>query len=138
MSMRFDHVGVLVADLEAAKAFARDVLGLGEAATEFTAPEHGLAGAFFGMGEGRLELFTLENAAETQRLPAGETSVVDHVAVKVADLDAEQERLSSHGVTFTGPATEDPIEAPIDLRGSRHLWTAPESSGGFRMQLIEG
>ena len=28
--MRFDHGGVLVGDLEAAKAFARDVLGLGE------------------------------------------------------------------------------------------------------------
>jgi catechol 2,3-dioxygenase-like lactoylglutathione lyase family enzyme len=138
MSMRFDHVGVLVADLEQAKAFARDVLGLGEPAAEFTAPEHGLAGAFFGLGEGRVEFFTLENSGETGRLPAGETSVVDHIAVKVDDLDAEQERLADGGVTFTGPATDDEIGAPIELRGSRHLWTKPETSGGFRLQVIGG
>ena len=67
--MTFDHVGVLVADLEQAKAFARDVLGLGDPAAEFEAPEHGLAGAFFGLGTGRLELFTLETGGD--RLPAG-------------------------------------------------------------------
>jgi catechol 2,3-dioxygenase-like lactoylglutathione lyase family enzyme len=133
--MQFDHVGVLVSDLEAAKTFARDVLGLGDPAAEFEAPEHGLAGAFFGLGDGRLELFTLETTGD--RLPDGVQARVDHVAVKVDDLDAEQERLAAKGVTFTGPATADPVTEPIDLRGSRHLWTAPESSGGFMLQLIE-
>ena len=134
--MRFDHVGVLVADLEAAKAFARDVLDLGDPAAEFEAPEHGLAGAFFGLGEGRLELFTLETAGD--RLPAGQTAAIDHVAVKVDDLDAEQERLGAKGVAFSGPATPAPVDEPIELRGSRHLWTVPETSGGYMLQLIEG
>jgi len=132
--MRFDHVGVLVHDLEAAKAFARDVLGLGEPAAEFEAPEHGLAGAFFGLGEGRLELFTLEAAGD--RLPADQQARIDHVAVKVDDLDAERERLAAEGVTFTGPATPEGIDEPIELRGSRHLWTAPQTSGGYMLQLI--
>jgi len=133
--MTFDHVGVLVPDLEQAKAFARDVLGLGEPAAEFTAPEHGLAGAFFGLGAGRLELFTLEEPGD--RLPAGQLAAIDHVAVQVADLDAEQERLAAAGVSFTGPSTADEVSEPIDLRGSRHLWTAPQSSGGYRLQIIE-
>ena len=133
--MTFDHVGVLVPALEPAKAFARDVLGLGEPVAEFTAPEHGLAGAFFSLQTGRLELFTLEEPGD--RLPAGQLAVIDHVAVKVKDLDAEQERLAAEGVTFTGPATPDEISKPIDLRGSRHLWTAPQDSGGYRLQIIE-
>ena len=66
--MHIDHVGVLVGDLERAKAFARDVLGLGEPGVEFEAPEHGLAGAFFALGGARLELF---NARRCRRGPAG-------------------------------------------------------------------
>ncbi len=126
--MRFDHVGVLVGDLGAAKAFARDVLGLGDPAREFEAPEHGLAGAFFALGDGELELFTLE-----EERPAG----LDHVAVRVSDLDAERERLGAQGVRFTGPALPDEVTEPIELRGTRHLWTDPATTGGFRLQLIE-
>ena len=39
--MRFDHVGVLVGDLDGACAFARDALGLGEPVAEFRADEYG-------------------------------------------------------------------------------------------------
>ena len=134
--MRIDHVGVLVRDLEQAKAFARDVLGLGDPATEFEAPEHGLAGAFFGLGDARLELFTL---AETEpgRLPDGQPATIDHVAVKVDDLDATQRELAATGVAFSGPAFATEVDAPIELRGGRHLWTKPETSGGYMLQIIE-
>ena len=134
--MRFDHVGVLVGDLETAKAFARDVLGLGEPEREFAAPDHGLAGAFFSLAQGELELFTLENSGDG-RLPAGQIASIDHVAVRVDDLDAERERLGGQGVRFTGPAQPEEVDAPVELRGVRHLWTDPESSGGYRLQLIE-
>ncbi len=133
--MRFDHVGVLVGDLEAAKTFARDVLGLGDPAAEFEAPEHGLRGAFFALGEGKLEVFTLQSAGD--RLPAGQDAAVDHFGVRVDDLDAERERLAGHGVEFSGPATADPVHEPIELRGARHLWTKPETSGGYMIQLTE-
>lgn len=133
--MKLDHVGVLVADLEAAKTFARDVLGL-ELDREFEAPEHGLAGAFFGLGGGDLEVFTLSEPA-SGRLPEGAPGTIDHVAVRVDDLDAERERLSAQGVRFTGPMHPEPIDDPVDLRGARHLWTDPETSHGCRVQLIE-
>jgi len=134
--MRFDHVGVLVGDLDAAKTFARDVLGLGEPEREFEAPEHGLSGAFFALGTGELELFTLADGG-AERLPEGQLASIDHVAVRVDDLDAERARLGEGGVRFTGPSLPDEVAEPIDLRGVRHLWTAPESSGGYRLQLIE-
>lgn len=134
--MRFDHVGVLVEDLEQAKAFARDVLGLGDPEREFEAPEHGLAGAFFSLGQGELEVFTLANARDG-RLPAGAPARIDHVAVGVDDLDAERARLGEDGVRFTGPALPEEVASPVELRGVRHLWTDPETSGGYRLQLIE-
>jgi catechol 2,3-dioxygenase-like lactoylglutathione lyase family enzyme len=134
--MQFDHVGVLVSDLEAAKTFARDVLGLGDPVAEFEAAEHGgLAGSFFSLGEGRLELFKLDTPGE--RLPDGAQARIDHVAVRVEDLDAERDRLAAGGVTFTGPSTPDPVTDPIELRGARHLWTDPATSGGYSLQLIE-
>ena len=130
--MRFDHVGVLVGDLEAAKTFARDVLGLGEPEREFEAPEHGLAGAFFALGTGELEVFTLAEG----RAPDG-PATIDHVAVRVDDLDVERPRLEAEGVRFTGPAQPDTAPEPVELRGVRHLWTDPATSGGYRLQLIE-
>ncbi len=134
--MNIDHLGILVGDLEQAKAFAHDVLALGEPVAEFEAPDHGLAGAFFGIGGARLELFTLAGAGEDRRAE-GAAGRLDHVALQVGDLDAERERLSAHGVRFTGPDGVAHIDEPITLRGSRHLWTDPATSGGYRLQLIE-
>ena len=65
--MRFDHVGILVDDLEAAVGFARDVLQLGEP---------------------------------------------DEIRA-------------------------DDVQAPLEMRGRRHLWTKPETAGGWMLQLTE-
>ncbi|MDP9400140.1 MAG: hypothetical protein M3P39_04150 [Actinomycetota bacterium] len=107
--MRFDHVGVLVADLGvlvadlgAARAFARDVLGLGDPLADFEAPEHGLSGAFFALGAGRLEVLRFERPGD--RLPAGETAGIDHVA--------EAARLAAHGVEFRGRSIPRPSTRP--------------------------
>ena len=132
--MRLEHVGVLVEDLEAAVAFARDVLALGEP-TEIRIDEHGLSAAFFPLGAGRLELLRFDEPGD--RLPPGEQVRLDHVAVEVDDLDAEAERLRGHGVRFRGPLSPEEVQAPVEMRGRRHLWTVPETAGGFLLQLTE-
>jgi catechol 2,3-dioxygenase-like lactoylglutathione lyase family enzyme len=132
--MEIDHIGVLVRDIEQASAFARDVLGLGEPVTSFEAPEHGLAGTFFQAGSAKIELFTLEET-DAGRLPDGQPANLDHIAVVVDDLDAVKERLEAGGVQFSGPASSTAIDTPVDLRGKRHLWTKPETSGGYRIQV---
>ena len=133
--MRFDHIGVLTTDLDAACAFARDVLGLGDPISDFRAEEYGLSGVFFGLGAGKLEMLRFDEPGD--RLPAGVTTRIDHIAVEVDDLDAEVERLGAKGVRFQGPLDPAPLTTPVDLRGRRHLWTKPETSGGFMLQLIE-
>jgi catechol 2,3-dioxygenase-like lactoylglutathione lyase family enzyme len=133
--MRFDHVGVVVEDLEAACAFARDVLGLGAPATEFRVDEFGLTAAFFGLGSGRLELVRFDAAGE--RLPPGEPVRLDHIAVEVDDLEAEVARLGAQGVRFQEPVRPVEVAAPVEMRGRRHLWTVPATSGGVMWQLTE-
>jgi catechol 2,3-dioxygenase-like lactoylglutathione lyase family enzyme len=133
--MRFDHIGVLTSDLDAACSFARDVLGLGDPVADFRADEYGLTGVFFGLGAGRLEMLRFDEPGD--RLPSGQTTRIDHIAVEVDDLDAEVERLAKQGVEFQGPLDPAPVDSPIELRGRRHLWTRPQTSGGFMLQLIE-
>jgi catechol 2,3-dioxygenase-like lactoylglutathione lyase family enzyme len=132
--MRFDHVGVIVNDLDAACAFARDVLGLGEP-EEVRVDEYGLSAAFFPLGAGRLELFRFDESGEW--LEPGENVRIDHIAVQVDDLGAEAERLGTQGVRFQGPRDPDEVREPVEMRGRRHLWTQPETAGGFMMQLTE-
>ena len=56
---------------------------------------------------------------------------LDHIAVEVDDLEADAERLRGHGVRFQGPRVPDEVHAPVEMRGRRHLWTKPETAGGF-------
>jgi catechol 2,3-dioxygenase-like lactoylglutathione lyase family enzyme len=132
--MRLDHVGILVDDLDRASAFATEVLGLGEP-TAVRVEEFGLSAAFFPLGAGRLELLRFDEPGD--RLPPGERVRLDHFAVEVDDLDAEAERLRGHGVRFRGPLTPEQVQAPVEMRGRRHLWTVPETAGGFLLQLTE-
>jgi hypothetical protein len=62
---------------------------------------------------------------------------IDHVAVEVDDLEGEAERLRAEGVRFQGPRTPDEVQQPVEMRGRRHLWTIPPTSGGFMLQMIQ-
>jgi catechol 2,3-dioxygenase-like lactoylglutathione lyase family enzyme len=133
--MRLDHVGVLVDDLPAACAVARDVLGLGEPVTQVRVQEFGLTAAFFGLGAGRLELVRFDEPGD--RLRDGEGARIDHIAVEVDDLGATAQRLRARGVRFQEPVRTAEVHQPVEMRGRRHLWTVPQTSGGIMWQLTE-
>jgi hypothetical protein len=59
----------------------------------------------------------------------------DHIGVLTADRDAAC--AFARDVQFQDPLDPAPIDIPVELRGRRHLWTKPETSGGFMLQLIE-
>jgi len=107
--MRFDHVGILVNDLEAACAFARDVLQLGEP-QEVRVDEHGMSAAFFPLGAGRLELFRFDDPGD--RLPPGENVRIDHVAVEVDDLDGYLTQIKKYPCQIIS----DPGVIPVKFR----------------------
>ena len=120
-----DHVGIVVADLEAASAFLTGVLGLAPA---FRADSAQFRTAFFDCGATRIE--ALEPGDETTRAErlGGAPARVDHVAFAVPDLDAAIAELAGRGVQVTPTAVSD---------GRRTCWTIPATSGGLIYQLIE-
>jgi len=91
------HAGVLVADLDAAVAFYRDVLGLERLPER---PDLGYPGAWFAVGSQQLHLLALPNPDPVTGRPshAGRDR---HVAVTVTDLDTLMERLEAASVGYT-------------------------------------
>ncbi len=135
---QLDHVGVLVDDIEEARAFLGGILGLG-LDREATPPELGVHALFFRCGAVTIEVFELVDPDSTIRpLEPGQRARIDHIAVEVDDLRAMIETLAAEGVRpqrtgVDGAASEE----PLPLAGNLNLWTDPESSDGVSYQLIE-
>jgi hypothetical protein len=83
-----------------------------------------------------LELFTFSDPEILAARLAGAERRIDHVAYRVADLDALAATLRGSGARFCGPDRREETVEPLALGGSRHLWTVPESAGGLAVQLI--
>jgi catechol 2,3-dioxygenase-like lactoylglutathione lyase family enzyme len=127
MKGRIDHIGIVVAGLEPAAAFARDVLGLEVKLQPPPAPN---PIAFYGWEEGaRVELIELLDPGERARRLGDAEARIDHVAVEVEDVDAAAAELRGHGVRFT-------TDAPVAVRDIRTLWTQAETSGGVMWQVF--
>ena len=87
------HVSLSVTDLERAKRFYGDVLGL----PELERPPFDFPGAWYALGDRQLHLI-----AHTHPRTLRGTTEVDsrdgHLALRVADFDAALERLRGHGI----------------------------------------
>jgi catechol 2,3-dioxygenase-like lactoylglutathione lyase family enzyme len=80
------HVAIQVDDLDAARRFYRDVMGLAEIADR---PDFEVDGAWFQLGAHELHLGVEEGHRGPER---------QHFAVEVSDLDAAVAAIESHGV----------------------------------------
>ena len=133
---RFDHIGLIVGDLDAAVSHARERFGLDVARTAVI-PEFGIDAVFLGEGNGSLELFVFADPDVQARRLEGLAQRLDHVAFEVDDLDSLAVTLRASGVRFTGPTRREELVEPFPLGPTRHLWTLPETSAGLALQFIE-
>ncbi len=115
-----DHAGVLVADLERSVRFYCDVLGLAEA-TRFELGAETLV--FLVAGEGFVELVQGDGFA-------ARGGVVDHLALRVPDLDAALQRLRERDVPLLD---NEPVAVP-QLHARIAFALGPD---GERIELIE-
>lgn len=89
------HVGLNVTDLERAKSFYRDVLGL----TEIERPPFSFPGAWFGIGEHGQQLHLIVHQGETLR-QGGIDTRDGHVALRIRDFDETKAWLDRHQIEY--------------------------------------
>jgi catechol 2,3-dioxygenase-like lactoylglutathione lyase family enzyme len=131
-----DHVGYLVRDLdlaveEFAARFGTPIV------RPFERPQFALRGVYLGAAGGDIELFSFTEPELLERRLNGPSPALDHVAYRVADLLALAGKLSGEGVRFSGPDLREPLTEPVDLGGTLHLWTVPDTCGGLSIQLLQ-
>jgi methylmalonyl-CoA/ethylmalonyl-CoA epimerase len=128
---RIDHVGVAVADMDAALALYRDALGL-ELSHREVVEEQGVDAALVDVGDGHVELLSpLGPETPVGRYLERRGPGLHHVAYAVEDIDAELERLRDAGLRLID---EQPR---VGIRNSRVAFLHPGALGGVLTELVE-
>lgn len=126
-----DHLAIAVRSLEDAAPFWAALLGRNEDGRE-EVPGEGVRVAFFGEGEGRIELLepTDPDGAVGRYLERSGPGL-HHVCLAVPDLDAALER--------AGEAGAEPVPPRIrrGAGGRRVAFLHPSSTGGVLLELAE-
>lgn len=129
--LKIDHLGIAVNSIEQARAFWSEVLGLPFEGDE-TVAEQKVTTAFFPVGESEVEL--LESTAPDgpvakyiQKRGQG----IQHVAFRVADIDAALSELKARGVRLIDQ------EPRIGAGGARIAFLHPKDTQGVLVELCE-
>ena len=131
MIEKIDHIGIAVADAQAALALWRDALGLAHHDTETVASQKILS-YHLRIGESNFELLAPTDpesviAKFLEKKGAG----IHHVALAVTDLEGEIARLKARGLQ---PLAERPTEG---AGGKRVIFFHPKTTGGVLLELCE-
>src|ERR1044071_8257310 len=98
---RLLHAALLVTDLEPAKKFYADVLGLKEKAR----PNFDFPGAWYGLGECELHLMvTSEPLPPADKRPRRD----NHIAFQIDDLEAAKRALEEAGLEYRKSSSDQP------------------------------
>lgn len=124
-----EHVGIVVGNLDQAKAFAGEALGL-QLVRDGELASRGVKFAFYSVGGAQIEFIepTRPEVREQRLGPPGTLARMEHLAVIVNRLDEAESRLAAHGVTMQ-PRVKSP--------GRIWAMTDPETSGGVMYQVVE-
>jgi methylmalonyl-CoA/ethylmalonyl-CoA epimerase len=126
---RIDHIGVIVEDIEKARAFLES-LGL-ELERAQEVPERDVKLAFYFCGDGRIEIIEPTSAqARAARLGQGNQARIEHIGVEVDDVSLAMTAMRGLGVELT-------TATPVPVGPNLNAWTRPETSTGVQFQLVE-
>ncbi|GIU99262.1 MAG: methylmalonyl-CoA epimerase [Actinomycetota bacterium] len=131
MITELDHVGIAVADLEAAVEHYRRTLGL-EPVHRERVEDQGVEEVLFRVGNSYVQLLgALGPDTPVGRFLASRGPGVHHVAYRVVDVAAALERLRQQGVPLVD-------EAPRPgSRGTRIAFVHPKGMGGVLVELVQ-
>jgi methylmalonyl-CoA/ethylmalonyl-CoA epimerase len=129
--LKIDHLGIAVNSIDEGKSFWSDILGLNFEGSE-TVAEQKVTTAFFPVGESEVEL--LESTA-----PDGPVAKyiekrgqgIQHVAFRVADIDAALDELKAKGVKLIDQTPR------IGAGGARIAFLHPKATNGVLVELCQ-
>jgi methylmalonyl-CoA/ethylmalonyl-CoA epimerase len=126
-----DHIGVAVADLDAAIALYHDTYGMPLVHRE-TIEEQGVEAALLDVGDSHLELLApLGEDTPVGRFLARRGPGLHHVAYRVDDVAAALGELRAAGLRLID-------EAPrTGIRGSQVAFLHPSAAGGVLTELVQ-
>jgi methylmalonyl-CoA/ethylmalonyl-CoA epimerase len=126
-----DHIGVAVADLDAAIALHRDTFGMPLVHRE-TLDAQGVEAALLDAGSSHLELLApLGDDTPVGRFLARRGPGLHHVAYRVDDVAAALDEVRAAGLRLIDEAPRSGI------RGSRVAFLHPSASGGVLTELVQ-
>ena len=131
MFTRIDHVGLAVADLEAAIALHERDYGMALVHRE-TVASQGVEAVLLVVGESHVELLApLADDTPVGRFLARRGPGLHHVAYRVQDVAAALDELKARGIRLID-------EAPrTGIRGSRVAFLHPSTSASVLTELVE-
>jgi methylmalonyl-CoA/ethylmalonyl-CoA epimerase len=122
-----DHIGIVVRDIDETTARAGDTVDGRAVGQRFVSDDIDLQVLM--AGESTLELIEVRNAGfGMPKLEDGETAVIGHFGIEVDDLDDAIAELTRRGVALEGEVDTDEV---------RFIFTAPETTFGVTLQLME-
>ncbi len=126
---RVHHIGIAVADLDAAEEIVRDKLGFRLVRRHDAAETRGVRAAFYDAGNVEIELLWHADPEENRSWLGGAAQArVEHIALQVPQLSEAMAALTTLGVELA-PARSGPIGDSARTR--------PETSGGITYQILQ-
>ena len=128
---RIDHIGVAVADLDAALALHERTYGMPAVHRETIAAQ-GVEAVLLDVGENHVELLRpLADDTPVARFLAKRGPGLHHVAYQVADIEGTLARLREQGIRLID-------EAPrAGIRGSRVAFLHPRATSGVLTEIVQ-
>ncbi len=129
--LKIDHVGVAVDSIDHARMFWTGVLGLPCEGSEMV-PEQKVTTAFFPVGKSELELLesTLPDSPVARFIEKNGQGI-QHIAFRVADIEAALEELREKGVQLIDNTPR------IGAGGAKIAFLHPKETNGVLVELCE-
>lgn len=129
--MKIDHLGIAVQNLDDSIQFYCHTLGLPLKGTEEVESQK-IRVAFLPVGESKFELLEpTDPESPIAKFMEKKGAGIQHVALRVENIEAEIERLKAAGVQFIG---EKPT---IGAGGAKIIFIHPKSTNGVLLELCE-
>jgi methylmalonyl-CoA/ethylmalonyl-CoA epimerase len=128
---RIDHIGVAVADIDAALALYETGFEMPLVHRE-TVAEQGVEAVLLDVGDGHVELLRpLGPDTPVGKFMAKNGAGLHHVAYAVDDIDGTLEKLAAAGIKLID------TKPRIGIRESRVAFLHPRSTGGVLTEIVE-